>query len=86
MLCISCGHCCKTMSPVEVEGVECRHLGVKEDVFFCDVYPTRPQQCQDHHHPFRVCPIGLDIVRPVDLGCRMFKVEAVLEELKNEQG
>lgn len=61
MLCVSCGHCCKTMSPIN--GGYCPLLKEEETdsgtVFFCSDYKNRPKECRDHDYPTTVCPIGV---------------------------
>ena len=72
MICLRCGHCCETLSPI---GSPCPRLSYQEmvagRVAVCALYPSqatlligpyrddRPKQCRDHQYPHRMCPIGL---------------------------
>lgn len=62
MVCVSCGHCCKTMSPIN--GGYCPLLLEEETdsgtVYYCSDYKNRPKQCKDHDYPAQVCPIGVN--------------------------
>ena len=68
MICLRCGECCRTMSPLEEETDDekispCSHLTIEDGVARCAIYTCRPQQCTDHDYPASVCPIGLDLLR-----------------------
>lgn len=83
MLCVSCGHCCKTMSPIN--GGYCPLLKEEESpsgtVFFCGDYKNRPQQCRDHDYPAIVCPIGantLSLINESMIRSRMNDVYSVI--------
>lgn len=57
MICLCCGECCRTMSPLEADGVPCRHLLPSKK---CAIYETRPNECINHMYPADVCPIGIE--------------------------
>lgn len=62
MLCVSCGFCCRTMSPIN--GGYCPLLIEKESdtgkIYLCGDYDNRPQECVNHTFPSPICPIGAD--------------------------
>jgi hypothetical protein len=62
MLCLRCGECCRTMSPLD-DG-PCRYLSVVGDVATCTIYRgVRPKQCVNHDFPsWSVCPVGRDVL------------------------
>ena len=83
MICVSCGHCCKTMSPIN--GGYCPLLKEEETesgtVYFCSDYKNRPQQCKDHDYPALVCPIGqktLDLIDSEMVKSRLKDVYSVI--------
>lgn len=57
MKCVSCGHCCKTMSPIN-HGY-CPLLKVDGDIYTCSDYENRPNECRNHTYPAKVCPVGI---------------------------
>lgn len=68
MLCVSCGFCCKTMSPIN-DGY-CPLLLVKGsetgDIYYCSDYKNRPEQCKNHSMPAKVCPIGKETLKLIN--------------------
>jgi len=64
MLCLRCGHCCRTMSPIVGDLCACPHLeGEEGEVCSCAVYDRRPEQCAAHEYAaWSVCPIGRDVL------------------------
>jgi hypothetical protein len=66
MLCLRCGECCRTMSPLmeDPEHEPCWFLRMAGDVATCEIYheTRRPKQCVAHDFPASVCPIGRDVL------------------------
>ena len=61
MICLYCGWCCQSFSPLSEEGTPCPKLVQKGTFYFCGDYANRPQQCKDHEISFaRFCPIGME--------------------------
>ena len=59
MICLRCGECCRTISPlVESSREPCPHLRYKDKIAFCDIYEKRPSRCYKHDYPASVCPVG----------------------------
>lgn len=62
MLCLRCGECCRTMSPI-TNPYPCHHLVEGEHgICACAIYERRPAQCASHDFPSSVCPIGCDVL------------------------
>ena len=86
MICVRCGECCRTMSPL-AEGNEdpCPHLNYKDGVAFCAIYTERPDRCYRHDYPAVVCPIGKDYwklhIREAPEDFRIW-----LEEVESKEG
>ena len=63
-MCLSCGFCCKTMSPIN--GGYCPKLLKKNtdsgDMYFCSDYENRPIECINHSMPANICPVGISIL------------------------
>ena len=59
MTCLHCGDCCLRMSPL---GSPCPKLEKRETFYFCGDYENRPEECVNHRHPFRFCPIGISLL------------------------
>lgn len=83
MECVSCGFCCKTMSPIN--GGYCPLLLEKDTesglVYYCSDYKNRPEQCKNHSMPARVCPIGVSTLKLVNdslIRKRMIDIHNVL--------
>lgn len=82
MECLSCGDCCKRMSPF---GNPCPHLVEVGDVVFCSIYNKRPEECRNHSFPSRYCPIGFDVLglrNPQDVAIRIDKAWNVITNNK----
>lgn len=78
MICLSCGFCCKTMSPINYG--YCPLLKKDGDVYFCSDYPNRPNECVNHSVPCTVCTIGkneLDINTENEIKERLMKVKLI---------
>ena len=83
MLCVSCGFCCKTMSPIN-HGY-CPLL-IKEDspsgtVYYCSDYENRPQECRNHVFDRPICPIGqttLNLITEEEILARLHDVQSVM--------
>lgn len=61
----------------------CPILIEKNGFYFCGDYEHRPEQCKNHKHPFRHCPIGIEklglrdttgIARRIDDGWEISKI------------
>lgn len=62
MICLACGHCCRTMSPIS-GGEPCPHLRWTGTIARCAVYAARPEQCRAHEYSWApYCPIGVDVL------------------------
>ena len=68
MECLSCGECCKIMSPIN--GGYCPLLLEKEGelgkIYYCSDYDNRPQQCKNHSFPAHVCPVGVSTMNLIN--------------------
>lgn len=85
MICVSCGHCCKTMSPIN--GGYCPLLVKEEDIYYCSDYENRPKECRDHDYNSRVCPVGvntLNLINDKMIQDRMEKVWGVIGQPRPE--
>jgi hypothetical protein len=47
------------MSPISAPE-PCPNIVRKGDFIFCGDYENRPEECINHRHPFRHCPIGVE--------------------------
>lgn len=56
MECLSCGECCRTISPIN--GGRCPLL-IEGEISYCSDYKNRPFECKNHDFPTRICPIGI---------------------------
>ena len=57
MVCLSCGNCCKAISP---KGDNCSNLIYFDGVCLCADYKYRPIECSSHRYCDETCPIGLN--------------------------
>lgn len=82
MICLHCGDCCLRMSPLS-EPNPCPHIIQDGDFVFCGCYQIRPEKCENHGFPFKICPVGMeklglktwvDIVMRVDAGWHKIQV------------
>ena len=68
MHCLSCGHCCRCMSPLSDGEEPCPHLvqypdpNQPEPIYLCGTYATRPPRCRAHSLPASICPVGADVL------------------------
>jgi hypothetical protein len=79
MICLSCGFCCKTMSPIN--GGYCPLLKNEGDVYYCSDYENRPIECANHTIPTNVCTIGkleLNIKTEEQVKERIIKVRNII--------
>ncbi len=64
MICLSCGDCCKRMSPLTSSETEvCPQLQSEQRVYYCGEYGNRPTQCYKHDFPAYVCPVGKSVLK-----------------------
>lgn len=89
MICVSCGFCCRTMSPIN--GGYCPLLIEKESdtgkIYICSDYENRPKECKNHTFPASICPIGSDalgIKDPQKLKARMSAINDAITPLVQE--
>ena len=79
MICVSCGSCCKTMSPIN--GGYCPLLIEKDSptgkIYLCGDYKNRPEECVKHSFPAPVCPIGADSLGINDQQRLLDRMEAI---------
>ena len=61
MICISCGFCCKNMSPIN--GGYCPLLKNEGDVYYCSDYKNRPIECVNHSTPSNFCNVGIVVLK-----------------------
>jgi len=47
------------MSPISNP---CPHLVIRDNFYFCNIYPKRPKECVNHEYLSRFCPIGMDVL------------------------
>lgn len=83
MKCISCGHCCRTMSPINHGRCPLLLETAAETgtVYHCADYENRPQECRDHTYPATVCPVGvstLNLINSAMIEARILEVNNVL--------
>jgi hypothetical protein len=45
----------------------CFYIIHHEDFIFCENHEGRPQDCVNHRHPFRFCPVGLEKLNLVNI-------------------
>jgi hypothetical protein len=64
MNCLHCGDCCKRMSPL---GSPCPKLIQHGDIYLCEDYQNRPEQCVNHKFDTNFCPIGYDLLKQPDI-------------------
>ena len=63
MICLACGNCCKTMSPLtDSETTPCPLFTMHDSVSHCERYQDRPIECANHDFPMVYCPIGQDVL------------------------
>lgn len=61
MKCLSCGDCCKRMSPLSAPE-PCPRMRVHDGICLCLDYDNRPDDCRKHTFISEVCPIGLSVL------------------------
>jgi hypothetical protein len=59
MICLSCGFCCKNMSPIN--GGYCPLLKNDGDIYYCSDHKNRPIECKNHTTPSDVCVVGKNV-------------------------
>ena len=83
MVCVSCGHCCRVMSPIN-HGY-CPLLREAESntgkIYYCSDYENRPKECQDHSYPAKVCPIGISTLKLISNSLVQERVNEVQQVL-----
>ena len=88
MICVSCGFCCKTMSPIN--GGYCPLLLEKNSesgiVYFCSDYENRPIQCKNHSMPSNICPVGLSTLNLINDSLIQNRIKDINNALISETG
>jgi len=88
MLCLSCGFCCKTISPIN--GSYCPLLVNSkfnsEEIFYCSDYKNRPIECKNHSFCTSVCAIGLSELKLDSDALISIRVENIHKLLIQEFG
>lgn len=78
MYCLSCGDCCRRMSPLSAPD-PCPHLEQIGDIYLCAIYERRPEVCANHRFPAHICPIGTDVLKITDIEQVRRRVDAAWE-------
>jgi hypothetical protein len=58
MHCLSCGYCCRSISPLGNPCPKLKQIG--NDIYICSEYSNRPEECVKHEFDQDICPIGLN--------------------------
>lgn len=85
MVCVSCGHCCKTMSPINYGYCPLLVETPSESgtIYHCSDYANRPKECKDHDYNAAVCPVGiatLNLITDQLIKDRMVEVRSVIKQ------
>lgn len=87
MNCLHCGDCCERFSPLS-EG-PCPWIVRVGSFVFCAEYDRRPKECRLHEHPFRHCPIGVDVLgleSALAISRRIDEGWEIIKQLEDERG
>lgn len=89
MICVSCGWCCKNMSPIN--NGYCPLLIEEKSptgtIYLCSDYENRPEECKKHSVPSYVCTIGqesLGIETQSDLVNRMDAIKEAIGKINED--